>query len=210
MEDIFNLFQSAKKISIRDNFLDNARDRLIKRINLFERYPVYNSLHEKPLPSLRFSKTSRKRLASRINHYESNKEQKVNVYKLLSLLFQKQIIAASLVFIFSFWIFSPFDTTALNESIAKTESSGVFIKHIGDSWEKINKEVIVEVGDIIKTDANSVVQVSFSDQSFIRLAESTEVKIGAFFVDNNMYNSLKLNKGKAWSNIVSLDRPFIL
>ena len=82
----------------------------------------------------------------------------------------------------------------------------VELKHQNDlEWHRVNLEMDVLAGDVIKTKAESRLEIKLIDESILRIGENTAFEITEALVQNKtkkIHSTLK--KGRIWANVAKL------
>ena len=111
----------------------------------------------------------------------------------------------------SYILITSFATAAESENVGTINfvlggPGDVMIKHKDrDEWGSVTLKMDVTEGDILKTNAESRVEIKLLDDSLLRIGEKTELEITLALVrkDSKKIKST-LKKGKIWANVTKL------
>ena len=88
-----------------------------------------------------------------------------------------------------------------------TFASGFVSIHRGEQQSELDVEDLVEVGDLIKTESDSFVEIQFADFGIIRIQENTELIVQNMHLqDEQSKVNMKLNKGKMLAKVSKLSK----
>jgi hypothetical protein len=80
------------------------------------------------------------------------------------------------------------------------------LKHKDDAkWHAVNLEMDVLAGDVIKTKAESRLEIKLIDDSILRIGENTELEITEALIENRTKKiNSTLKRGRIWANVTKL------
>ncbi len=217
MDELKTALKSLSKIEPENGFINASKSRLMQQINSAKQTDwLENTLMSaaRVKPGVHFVRQAKARLMHRIKYVPQAK--RVPLHRLIySLNFLKKAVASSLVMLLAvtstlFVVEGNTTVEASDDSYLEVLYGTVSIKHADlIVWEKVNGQIEIQEGDVIRVKSGSEAVIHFFDDSQLRLNEGSTMLISQLLASpayqGQAMIEVSLHEGQGWVQTMNVE-----